>query len=191
MANVTQNRPLSPHLQIYKPIPTMVMSIIHRITGGALYFGTLLVALVADRGGDRSGLFRPGQLDHGFDHRPARSCSAMHSGRCCTTCSAASAISFGTSDTASTPPSRPGWPRRRSSVRSRLTAHGLDHRHRHPADLIGMILSENRFSLFSSQSSVPRSLAVKDTSHGYAHLWAKSAASVPPRKAPIISGVSA
>jgi succinate dehydrogenase / fumarate reductase cytochrome b subunit len=44
MANVTQNRPLSPHLQIYKPIPTMIMSIVHRITGCALYFGTLLVA---------------------------------------------------------------------------------------------------------------------------------------------------
>ncbi|MEZ2223009.1 MULTISPECIES: succinate dehydrogenase, cytochrome b556 subunit [Rhizobium] len=44
MANVTQNRPLSPHLQIYKPIPTMIMSIVHRITGGALYFGTVLVA---------------------------------------------------------------------------------------------------------------------------------------------------
>ena len=44
MANVTNNRPLSPHLQIYKPIPTMVMSIVHRITGGALYFGTILVA---------------------------------------------------------------------------------------------------------------------------------------------------
>ena len=38
------NRPLSPHLQIYKPIPTMMMSIAHRITGAALYFGTLLVA---------------------------------------------------------------------------------------------------------------------------------------------------
>lgn len=44
MANVTNKRPLSPHLQIYKPIPTMVMSIMHRITGGALYFGTILVA---------------------------------------------------------------------------------------------------------------------------------------------------
>jgi succinate dehydrogenase / fumarate reductase cytochrome b subunit len=44
MANATNNRPLSPHLQIYKPIPTMVASIVHRITGGALYFGTLLVA---------------------------------------------------------------------------------------------------------------------------------------------------
>lgn len=44
MANVTQNRPLSPHLQVYKLIPTMVMSIVHRITGGALYFGTVLVA---------------------------------------------------------------------------------------------------------------------------------------------------
>jgi len=37
-------RPLSPHLQIYRLIPTMVMSILHRITGGALYFGTLLLA---------------------------------------------------------------------------------------------------------------------------------------------------
>lgn len=37
-------RPLSPHLQIYRLIPTMLMSIVHRITGGALYFGTLLVA---------------------------------------------------------------------------------------------------------------------------------------------------
>lgn len=37
-------RPLSPHLGIYKPLITMMMSIVHRITGGALYFGTLLVA---------------------------------------------------------------------------------------------------------------------------------------------------
>lgn len=44
MANATQNRPLSPHLSIYKLSPTMMMSIVHRITGGALYFGTLLVA---------------------------------------------------------------------------------------------------------------------------------------------------
>ncbi|MAA99144.1 MAG: succinate dehydrogenase, cytochrome b556 subunit [Stappia sp.] len=41
---IKNNRPLSPHLQIYKPIMTMVMSIVHRITGGALYFGTILVA---------------------------------------------------------------------------------------------------------------------------------------------------
>lgn len=37
-------RPLSPHLSIYKPIPTMVMSILHRVTGVALYFGTIIVA---------------------------------------------------------------------------------------------------------------------------------------------------
>jgi len=37
-------RPLSPHLQIYAPLINMVMSIVHRITGGALYFGTLLLA---------------------------------------------------------------------------------------------------------------------------------------------------
>jgi succinate dehydrogenase / fumarate reductase cytochrome b subunit len=40
----TRERPLSPHLTIYKPPITMTMSILHRITGGALYFGTLLVA---------------------------------------------------------------------------------------------------------------------------------------------------
>jgi succinate dehydrogenase / fumarate reductase cytochrome b subunit len=37
-------RPLSPHLQIYRPMLTMMMSIVHRITGLALYFGTLLLA---------------------------------------------------------------------------------------------------------------------------------------------------
>jgi succinate dehydrogenase cytochrome b subunit len=37
-------RPVSPHLQIYRPTLTMVMSIVHRITGGALYFGMLLLA---------------------------------------------------------------------------------------------------------------------------------------------------
>lgn len=37
-------RPLSPHLQIYAPLINMVMSIFHRITGAALYFGTLLLA---------------------------------------------------------------------------------------------------------------------------------------------------
>lgn len=44
MANTVKNRPLSPHLQIYRPIPTMMSSIVHRITGCALYFGTVLVA---------------------------------------------------------------------------------------------------------------------------------------------------
>ena len=37
-------RPLSPHLTIYRLTLTMVMSIVHRITGAALYVGTLLVA---------------------------------------------------------------------------------------------------------------------------------------------------
>lgn len=39
-------RPLSPHLQIYKPEVNMVMSILHRITGSALYLGTLLLVWV-------------------------------------------------------------------------------------------------------------------------------------------------
>ncbi len=38
-------RPLSPHLQIYSPLINMVMSIVHRITGAALYVGSLLLAV--------------------------------------------------------------------------------------------------------------------------------------------------
>lgn len=38
-------RPLSPHLQIYRFSWTMAMSIVHRITGAALYLGTLLLAV--------------------------------------------------------------------------------------------------------------------------------------------------
>ena len=38
-------RPLSPHLSIFRPYINMVMSIIHRITGAANYFGSLLLAV--------------------------------------------------------------------------------------------------------------------------------------------------
>ena len=43
-AAIRHQRPLSPHLQIYRPMLTMMMSIAHRITGIALYVGTLLLA---------------------------------------------------------------------------------------------------------------------------------------------------
>jgi succinate dehydrogenase / fumarate reductase, cytochrome b subunit len=43
-SGIDKRRPLSPHLQIYRPMLTMMMSIAHRITGVALYFGTLLLA---------------------------------------------------------------------------------------------------------------------------------------------------
>ena len=39
----SDNRPLSPHLQVYKPQLTSVMSIMHRATGIALAAGTLLL----------------------------------------------------------------------------------------------------------------------------------------------------
>lgn len=47
-------RPLSPHLQVYKPQITTITSIMHRITGVALAFGTLLLVwwLVAAATGD-------------------------------------------------------------------------------------------------------------------------------------------
>lgn len=39
------DRPLSPHLQVYTPLVNMVMSILHRLTGAALYFGTVILAV--------------------------------------------------------------------------------------------------------------------------------------------------
>jgi succinate dehydrogenase / fumarate reductase cytochrome b subunit len=39
-----KERPLSPHLQVWRLTLTMTMSIVHRITGAGLYFGMVLVA---------------------------------------------------------------------------------------------------------------------------------------------------
>ena len=49
-------RPLSPHLQVYRPQLTSVLSITHRITGVALAAGTLLLVywLAALQGGAES-----------------------------------------------------------------------------------------------------------------------------------------
>lgn len=51
-----QNRPLSPHLQVYRPQLTSVLSILHRMTGVALAAGTLLLVywLVAAASGAES-----------------------------------------------------------------------------------------------------------------------------------------
>jgi succinate dehydrogenase / fumarate reductase cytochrome b subunit len=52
---ISPGRPLSPHLSIFRPLITMVMSILHRITGGALYFGMVLLTwwlIAAARGPD-------------------------------------------------------------------------------------------------------------------------------------------
>lgn len=43
-ADLNANRPLSPHLQIYRWTMTMAMSVLHRVTGVGLYFGTALLA---------------------------------------------------------------------------------------------------------------------------------------------------
>ena len=42
---VTDNRPLSPHLQVYRPQLTSVLSISHRLTGIALSAGLIAVVL--------------------------------------------------------------------------------------------------------------------------------------------------
>jgi succinate dehydrogenase / fumarate reductase cytochrome b subunit len=45
MADVDRgNRPLSPHLEIYKPEWTMILSSLHRITGIALALGAMLLS---------------------------------------------------------------------------------------------------------------------------------------------------
>ena len=51
----SENRPLSPHLQVYRPQLTSVLSIMHRGTGIALSAGTLLLVwwlVAAASGGD-------------------------------------------------------------------------------------------------------------------------------------------
>ncbi len=40
----TGSRPLSPHLQVYRPQITSVLSILHRVTGVFLVVGTLLLS---------------------------------------------------------------------------------------------------------------------------------------------------
>lgn len=40
---VTDNRPLSPHLQVYRPQLTSVLSIVHRTTGVLLSLGMIVV----------------------------------------------------------------------------------------------------------------------------------------------------
>ena len=40
---MNQNRPLSPHLQVYKPQVTSILSIFHRMTGVALSVGLVLL----------------------------------------------------------------------------------------------------------------------------------------------------
>ena len=52
--DIQDKRPLSPHLTVYRPIPTMVVSILHRVMGAALYFGTIIFVwwLVAAASGE-------------------------------------------------------------------------------------------------------------------------------------------
>ena len=42
---MAQDRPLSPHLQVYRPQLTSMMSIAHRATGVALTTGTIVLAI--------------------------------------------------------------------------------------------------------------------------------------------------
>ncbi len=58
MADVNRgNRPLSPHLSIYRPQLTSITSILTRITGNALLLGTIHGDLVVIGGGNFASLF--------------------------------------------------------------------------------------------------------------------------------------
>jgi succinate dehydrogenase / fumarate reductase, cytochrome b subunit len=62
------DRPLSPHLQIYRPMLSMMMSIMHRITGAALFFGIILLVwwLVAAAWSDAAFDMAQGFFGHWF-----------------------------------------------------------------------------------------------------------------------------
>jgi succinate dehydrogenase / fumarate reductase cytochrome b subunit len=69
MAQTKQaERPLSPHLQIYRWPVTMAVSILHRVTGAALYFGTLLLLwwLIAAATSDQAYSLVQSVLGHWF-----------------------------------------------------------------------------------------------------------------------------
>lgn len=61
-------RPLSPHLQVYRPQYTSILSITHRATGVALAVGTLMLAywLVAAASGERAFASANAFLGSGF-----------------------------------------------------------------------------------------------------------------------------
>lgn len=69
-STAVRQRPLSPHLQIYRPMLTMMMSIVHRITGIVLYAGTLLLAwfLIAAATGGHAFTLVAGLLNSWFGH---------------------------------------------------------------------------------------------------------------------------
>lgn len=87
-------RPLSPHLQIYRVTITMAMSILHRIVGVALYAGTALVAwwLIAAATGPDAYAFFQSVAGHWFGQLVL----IGYTWRSSITFSAASAISSGT-----------------------------------------------------------------------------------------------
>ena len=60
MNTPSKNRPLSPHLQVYKPQMTSMLSILHRMTGIANTIGLLLFSwwlLAAVSGAETYGIF--------------------------------------------------------------------------------------------------------------------------------------
>jgi len=63
-------RPLSPHLQIYKPQITSVLSILHRMTGVSLSIGSLIIVawIVSLSLGVESYSYFMSITDHWFSH---------------------------------------------------------------------------------------------------------------------------
>jgi len=65
-SSAASRRPLSPHLQVYKPQLTSMLSIVHRITGVALTVGSIVLIwwLVAAAGSREQFEYVQGLLNH-------------------------------------------------------------------------------------------------------------------------------
>ena len=67
---MSRQRPLSPHLQIYKPQLTSILSILHRATGVALSMGSIILVswIIALTLGEETYVIYTKIINHWFSH---------------------------------------------------------------------------------------------------------------------------
>ena len=67
---MSRQRPLSPHLQIYKPQLTSILSILHRVTGVTLSMGSIILVswIVALTLGEETYVIFTKIINHWFSH---------------------------------------------------------------------------------------------------------------------------
>ena len=67
---MSRQRPLSPHLQIYKPQLTSILSILHRVTGVTLSMGSIILVswIIALTLGEETYVIYTKIINHWFSH---------------------------------------------------------------------------------------------------------------------------